>query len=61
MLGPSEPWVSSRKHPAPRLTLDLLARISGEQISRITNWKAASSKLTSQERAEGHGAPGSMC
>lgn len=33
----------------------------GEQISRITNWKAASSKLASQERAEGHGAPGSMC
>ena len=60
MLGPPGPWVFSWKHPPPQLTLDL-----GEQISRITHWKAASSslspELTSQERAEGHGAPGSMC
>lgn len=37
MLGPPGPWVSSRKHLSPQLTMNLLALILGN-ISRITNW-----------------------
>lgn len=32
MLGPPWPQVSSKKHPSPQLTLNLLARILGEHL-----------------------------
>lgn len=35
MLGLLGPRVSSRKRPCPKLTLDLLAWILGEHITRI--------------------------
>lgn len=44
MLGPPGPWVSSRKHPSSQMTLRPSGLDLGEQISRITNWKTASSK-----------------
>lgn len=56
MLGPPGPRVSGRKHPPPQLP-GPCALDPGEQVSRTTNWKAASSKhlleLTSQEKTEG--------
>ena len=43
MLGPPGPRVSGRKHPPPQLP-GPCALDPGEQVSRTTNWKAASSK-----------------